>query len=75
MFVGESDFGRSYFWFFAVPILNLLGIFFAAKGVKSKESSWASISLLIIGILTFVVVLLNYFPAIMFMVVCNTGPC
>ncbi len=48
---------RSILLFSLIPIMSVLGVFFAWKSKKCKEPSWASILMLIIGIVNLVIYL------------------
>ena len=61
LFFGGLYFQTLYI-FVLIPILNALGIYFAVRCKKSGDSLAGAI-LLIIGIIAFVVIILNYAPS------------
>jgi len=55
------------------PIMAILGIIFASKSKKLKESTWAGSSLKIIGILSLVGIVLLYLPFAIMMLIIRAG--
>jgi len=58
-----------------VPIINALGIFFAYKSKKLKESLWIATYMEVIGILTLIAILFLDVYTLLAMSFCKSGLC
>jgi hypothetical protein len=72
---GDHYFQTSTLVFVLIPLLGILGVAFAVRSKKQKESSYVGNTLLIIGIITLICVVYLYAVTFLLATGCGYGGC
>ena len=71
----SGNYFQSLYIVYLIPILNVLGVFFAFLCMRLKQLLWINASIAVIGTLTLIAILFLDFWTLIAVNLCGRGPC